>query len=157
MNIAVEKEENLVEKSAEVKETTLELPQDNRKEMIEQTKESNELMQQTSRASKIIDSSVKNFHGYDLGEIKDLVIDPETGHIVYAVISFGGVFGLGDKLFSVPWKALRWTGNKTHYTLDIDKTTLEKAPGFDKNHWPDSSSKWDQQRKEVDQFYRVNP
>jgi sporulation protein YlmC with PRC-barrel domain len=113
-------------------------------------------MQQMSRASNIIDTTVKNFQGQDLGEIKDLVLDPETGHIVYAVIAFGGVFGIGDKLFAVPWKALRWTGDTTHYVLNIDKTSLEKAPGFDKNHWPDCSNSWNLQRDALNQFYGVN-
>jgi hypothetical protein len=41
--------------------------------------------------------------------------------------------------------------------LDVDKNILKKAPGFDKKHWPNSSSKWDQQREELNQFYGIKP
>lgn len=65
--------------------------------------------------------------------------------------------GMGDKLFALPWKALQWTRDGEYYTLNMDKATLAKAPGFDKNQWPDSSAKWDQQREVTYQFYRVKP
>jgi len=114
-------------------------------------------MQQVSRASKIIGTAVKDTYGDNLGDIKELVLNPESGQVVYAVVSYGGVLGLGDKLFAVPWKALQWTSDKEHYVLNIDKETLKKAPGFDKAHWPDSASTWDQQREEIEQFYHVKP
>jgi sporulation protein YlmC with PRC-barrel domain len=156
MNTAFEdKQDELIEKQQEVKEKQQELQVEGRKELKEHAKECNKSMQQVSRASKIIDTEVKNYHGYALGEIADLVLDPENGHVVYAVISFGGVFGLGDKLFAVPWKALHCSTDGTHYVLDVDKTILEKATGFDKNHWPDSASTWEQQREELNQFYHV--
>ncbi|MDP3008487.1 MAG: PRC-barrel domain-containing protein [Methylococcales bacterium] len=110
-----------------------------------------------SRASKIIGTTVKNANGDDLGDIKELVLNPESGQVVYAVVSYGGVLGLGDKLFAVPWKAMLWTADKEHYVLNVDKAMLKNAPGFDKAHWPDSASKWDQQREEIEQFYHVNP
>jgi sporulation protein YlmC with PRC-barrel domain len=151
------KQKELVEKQQEINETKQELKQETKKEMVEQVKEVNQSMQQISRASKIIGTDVKDSYGEKLGDIKELVINPETGQVVYAVVSYGGAFGLGDKLFAVPWNALHWTQDKGHYVLNVDKATLKKAPGFDKNHWPDSASKWDQQREEIEQFYRVTP
>ena len=65
-------------------------------------------MQQVSRASKIIGTKVKNSKGESLGDIKDLVMDPENGQVVYGVVSFGGILGMGDKLFAIPWGALVW-------------------------------------------------
>lgn len=154
MNAAIqEKRQEIIDKQEEVKEKQQELRQENRKEWEEQSKKHNETMLQVSRASKIIDTAVKNSSGDDLGTIKELVIDPVSGHMVYAVVSFGGVFGLGDKLFAIPWKALHWSYDNAHYTLNINKSSLEKAPGFDKDHWPDSSNKWDQLREELEQFY----
>jgi sporulation protein YlmC with PRC-barrel domain len=114
-------------------------------------------MQQISRASKIIGTDVKDSYGEKLGDIKELVLNPESGQVVYAVVSYGGAFGVGDKLFAVPWNALHWAHDKENYVLNVDKGTLKKAPGFDKDHWPDSASKWDQQREEIEQFYRVTP
>lgn len=152
-----EKQQELIEKQQDVQETQQELQQENLKESAERVQASNESMQQVSRASKIIGTTVKNPKDDKLGDIEELVLDPESGHVVYAVVSFGGVLGLGNKLFAIPWKALHWTRDKEYYVLDLDKDTLKKAPGFDKKHWPDSSSKWDQQREEIEQFYRVTP
>jgi len=50
---------------------------------------------------------------------------------------------------------LHWTRDKEHYVLDVDKTLLKGAPGFDKKHWPDSSNKWDQLSEELNQFYGI--
>lgn len=158
MKTAVEtKQEELMEKQEEVREKQQELRHESHKEAVEHAKKHNKSMQLVSRASKIIDTAVKNSSGDNLGEIKDLVLNPENGQVVYAVIVFGGVFGMGDKYFAIPWRTLLWNRDKEHYVLNIDKTSLEKAPGFDKNHWPDSSNKWEQLREEIDQFYRIKP
>ena len=82
------------------------------------------------RASEIAGTDIKNRSKEDLGEVQDLVIDPETGDIRYAVISFGGVMGLGDKLFAVPFDLLEAPEVKegddlAFFTLDIDKSRLE--------------------------------
>jgi sporulation protein YlmC with PRC-barrel domain len=134
------------EKREEVKEAQKELRQETNKKMME-----------VSRASKIIGTDVKNTRGDSLGDIKDLVLDPLSGNIVYAVVSYGGVLGMGSKLFAIPWSVLRWSRDKDYYVLDMDKDTLKKAPGFDKDHWPDSLNKWEQQREEINQFYHINP
>jgi len=145
------------EKQQQVKDKHNELNREHQKESTERSREANRAMQQVSRASKIIGTRVTNSKGENLGEVKELVLDPEIGQVVYAVVSFGGVLGVGDKLFAVPWKALHWTADKGYYVLNEDKATLAKAPGFDKRHWPDSSNKWDQLREEANQFYHVNP
>jgi sporulation protein YlmC with PRC-barrel domain len=88
-------------------------------------------------ATTIVGDPVRNSKGDDLGKIEDLMIDLDTGCIVYAVISFGGFLGLGDKFFAIPWVSLRVDLEEECIRLDIDQETLEKAPGFDKDHWPD--------------------
>jgi len=70
------------------------------------------------------------------------MISVETGQIAYAVVSFGGVLSLGNKLFAFPWSSLRADPSKRKIILNLDKKTLSKARGFDKDHWPDSSG-WD--------------
>jgi len=147
---APKKQQEAVEKQRELKDAR-------HQESVERSREANQAMQQISRASKIIGTDVKNSQGQNLGKVKELVLDPESGQVVYAVVSFGGVLGVGDKLFAVPWRVLSWTRDKEYYVLNVDKDTLKKAPGFDKKHWPDSASKWQQQREELDQFYRVKP
>jgi len=150
-----EKQQEVKEAQKEVKDAQKDLKQEKQKEATQQAAATNKSMQQVSRASKIIGASVKSPAGEGLGDIKELVLDPESGQVVYAVVSYGGVMGMGDKLFAIPWKALGWLRDKEYYTLDVDKATLAKAPGFDKNHWPESSANWDQQREAVHQFYRV--
>lgn len=88
-------------------------------------------------SSTISSDRVKNAAGEDLGKIEDLMIDVNTGRVAYAVLSFGGFLKLGNKLFAIPWQALRLDAAKKQFILEIDKAMLEKAPGFDKDNWPD--------------------
>jgi sporulation protein YlmC with PRC-barrel domain len=131
---------------------------DARREQTEdRAHEANKVMQQMSRASRIIGADIKNSKGDSLGSVKELVLNPETGQVVYAVVSFGGAMGVGDKLFAVPWRVLSWVRDKDFYLLNVERTTMKKAPGFDKKHWPQSSAQWAEQREVLDQFYHVEP
>ncbi|EIC30948.1 MULTISPECIES: PRC-barrel domain-containing protein [Methylomicrobium] len=141
------------EKREEVREER----QDVREKQRELQKAVNEEMQEVSRASKIIGTDVKNTKGEDLGDIKDLVLDPTSGRLAYVVVSYGGILGMGDKLFAIPWNAVRWSADKDYFTLNMDKEALKNAPGFDEDHWPVSAAQWQQQRGDLNRFYRVNP
>jgi len=88
-------------------------------------------------ASTLKGDKVVNLQGEDLGKIEDLMIDLERGRVAYAVLSFGGFLGLGDKLFAIPWEALAVDTAEKRIVLNVDKELLKRAPGFDKNHWPD--------------------
>ena len=79
---------------------------------------------------------VFNRDGDDLGEIKELMIDMASGQVAYAVLSFGGLLGMGDKLFAVPWSALTLDAEDKRFTLALDAKVLKDAPGFEKDHWP---------------------
>lgn len=92
-------------------------------------------------ADTLMGNDVYNRDGEDLGDIKELMIDMASGKIAYGVLSFGGVLGLGDKLFAVPWSALVLDTVNKRFTLDVPKGTLDDAPGFDKDHWPSMSDK----------------
>ena len=94
---------------------------------------------QVMRCSDLMGDRVVNRMDEDLGKISDIVLDLPTGRIAYAVLSFGGVLGIGDKLFALPWARLSYDQDRGVFILDVDKETLEKAPGFDKNMWPDMS------------------
>lgn len=87
-------------------------------------------------ASSLNGDSVQNIEGENLGDIKDLMIDTGTGKVAYAVLSFGGIMGMGDKLFAVPWTSLQVDTNNKCLTLNVPKERLKNAPGFDKDHWP---------------------
>ena len=104
-------------------------------------------------ADTLLGNDVYNKDGEDLGDIKEFMIDMRSGNVVYAVLSFGGVLGLGDKLFAVPWSALVLDTEHKRFTLDVLKTALENAPGFDKDKWPSMADKtW---ASGVHEFYDV--
>ena len=86
-----------------------------------------------------IGEDVYNTKGEKLGDIKEVMLDVEKGSVAYAVLSFGGFLGVGDKLFAVPWNALtlRLETLDKRFILDVEKEQLESAPGFDKDNWPD--------------------
>lgn len=92
-------------------------------------------------ANTLLGNDVYNKEGEDLGDIKEFMIDMVSGKVEYAVLSFGGVFGMGDKLFAVPWAALVLDTANKRFTLDVLKTALNDAPGFDKDSWPSMSDK----------------
>ena len=85
---------------------------------------------------KIIGSKVINMKGETLGKIENLVVDIDTGKIVYAVLESGGFLGIGDKLFPVPWKSLAALPSEGIFFLNQSKEQMEKAPAFDKNNLP---------------------
>ena len=93
-------------------------------------------------ASTIKGDKVVNTAGEDLGKIEELMIDLQDGRIAYAVLSFGGFLGMGNKLFAIPWNALTLRVHEHAFLLDIPKETLEKAEGFDKDNWPATNREW---------------
>ena len=86
--------------------------------------------------STLSGDAIKNPQGESLGDLKDVMIDTASGKVAYAVLSFGGILGMGDKLFAVPWEALAVDGENKCLILNVGKERLKDAPGFDKDHWP---------------------
>jgi len=102
-----------------------------------QTSWADHTMPDIVKGSKIIGKPVQNLEGKDLGKIEDLAIDELDGDIRYAVLSFGGVLGLGEKYFAIPWEALALSNDRKHFVLDLEEKVLAKAPGFNRDKWPD--------------------
>lgn len=65
------------------------------------------------------------------------MIDQQNGKVAFAVLSFGGLFGMGDRMYAVPWGALKLDKATHQLSINADRRLLESAPGFDKDHWPD--------------------
>jgi sporulation protein YlmC with PRC-barrel domain len=106
-------------------------------------------------ARTISGDKVVNRKGDDLGDIKDLMIDVSNGHVVYAVLQFGGLLGLGSKLFAVPLSAMKVDTEHHRFIFDQDKETLKNAPGFDKDDWPNFSDRnWG---SHIHEHYGVRP
>jgi sporulation protein YlmC with PRC-barrel domain len=91
-----------------------------------------------NKASKLMGMKVKNRQEEDLGTIKDLVVDLNSGKVAYAVLSHGSVLGMGGKYVAVPIQALTLQPGAKALLLDLPKQQLAQAPGFDDKHWPDS-------------------
>ncbi len=107
------------------------------------------------KASSIIGTDVVNAKGDDLGDIKEVVIDPRTGRVAYAVVAFGGFLTMGEKLFAIPFSSFKYDHVENEYVLDISKERLEAAPGFDADQWPSmADEKWN---RDVYKYYERPP
>jgi sporulation protein YlmC with PRC-barrel domain len=108
-------------------------------------------------ASDLVGMKVVSEQGESLGKIEDIVVHP-GGETAYAVLSFGGWLGMGDKLFAMPWSVLRTVepdmaaaDSKRTLVLPMTKERLKAAPGFDKENWPVmAKADW---AKDIDAFY----
>ncbi len=92
------------------------------------------------RASTVVGSSVKDLAGKDAGKIEDLLLEHD-GDVEYAVVSFGGFLGVGDKLYAVPWNAVIVDRADRTVRIDVKKETLERSPSFTRDKWPDPNDR----------------
>lgn len=90
-------------------------------------------------ATSIIGDKVHNFEDEHMGHIKDIMLDVRTGKIEYYVIEFGGFLGIGEKFFAIPFALLQVDPDHKLFRFNEKRETLEKAPGFDKHHWPETN------------------
>ncbi len=90
-------------------------------------------------ATSIIGDKVKNEEGEHMGKIGDIMIDVHTGIIKYVVIEFGGFLTMGEKYFAIPFQLLQVDPVKKMFLFNQPREVLEKAPGFDINHWPETN------------------
>jgi sporulation protein YlmC with PRC-barrel domain len=108
-----------------------------------------------NKASDLIGMNVKNRENEKIGEVKDLIVDLQSGHVAYAVVSSGGILGIGDKLVAVPPRSFEYSDTDKKLVLNVDKQTLANAPRFEKDRWPDLSDvRWN---TEVYQHYGQQP
>ena len=124
------------------------------------------MMPQTNKATKwgmptvlaaddLTGDRVVNRQKEDLGTIQHLMIDLQKGRVAYAVLSFGGFLGMGEKLFAIPWSALTVDTVERQFVLNVGKDLLERAPGFDKDNWPDMADRtWG---TDVSTYYSASP
>lgn len=82
----------------------------------------------TSR--RVTDTPVYNAAGDKIGRIEDLSIDKVSGQVRYALLSFGGFLGIGEKYHPLPWSVLDYDTNKDGYVVPLSKAQLEAAPNY---------------------------
>ena len=90
-------------------------------------------------ASSIIGDKVHDDKDEPMGKIEDIMIDITTGKIDYVIVEFGGFLGVGVKYFAIPFNMLEVNPEKKIFVFKGKKELLEKAPGFDLAHWPDTN------------------
>jgi sporulation protein YlmC with PRC-barrel domain len=94
------------------------------------------------KGSQIIGAKVEDLTGKNVGKIEDVMVDA-SGRVTFAVLSFGGFLGFGDKWYAVPWGALQIERDRENrdverIVLHVTKETLERAPSFSRDRWPDA-------------------
>ncbi len=110
---------------------------------------------QVMAADTLTGDDVRNDANEKLGEITDIMLDVPTGRVAYAVMSVGGVLGVGNKLFAIPWSAMQLDTQNKCFRLNVAKERFEEAPGFDKDHWPSmADQRW---AEDVHSFYQARP
>lgn len=82
-------------------------------------------------SDKVNGTNVYNGAGEKLGTVDDIMLDKKTGRVIYAVMSFGGFLGMGEKQHPLPWSALTYDERKEGFVVNLDKQMLEKAPTMD--------------------------
>ncbi len=87
-------------------------------------------------ASTLARDDVYNLANEKLGTVHEIMIDVPRGRIAYVVLSHGGILGVGDKLFAIPWTAVTLDTDRHCFLLDIDVQRLKAAEGFDQDNWP---------------------
>jgi hypothetical protein len=102
-------------------------------------------------ANTLVGNTVYNHQDEELRDIKEIMLDLRNSAVAYAVLSFGGFLGMGEKLFAVPWHALTLDTLNKRFVLKVEKARLEHAPGFDKGHWPNMADQsW---AREIHSYY----
>jgi uncharacterized protein YrrD len=106
-------------------------------------------------ADKVDGTSVKNQRGESLGSIDTVMIDKVSGKVAYAVMSFGGFLGIGDRYHPLPWDVLRYDPKESAYIVNLEKSMLEKAPSLARDEYESMQDRaWGER---VYRYYNVPP
>jgi sporulation protein YlmC with PRC-barrel domain len=106
-------------------------------------------------ADKVDGTAVYNTAGERLGDIHDLMIDKITGRVAYAIMSFGGFLGIGEKYHPLPWNTLKYDTEQGGYVVGLTREQLEGAPAYsegDEPAWGDRAYE-----KQVHDYYGMPP
>ena len=105
--------------------------------------------------NRLEEYDVVNKKGDDMGQVQTFVMDMQEGLIAFALVSFGGILGISDKWFAIPWAALELHPETMKFILDIPEEVLENAPGMDKSKWLEEIDKWKKEKdlELLDRYY----
>jgi hypothetical protein len=81
--------------------------------------------------------NVVNTKHQDMGQMRLFLVDLCSGRVAFALVSFEGFLGITDKWFIIPTELLSWSVSESKFMLDLPRAVLEKAPGINKDKWPE--------------------
>jgi PRC-barrel domain len=87
-------------------------------------------------SDKVEGTAVYNRAGESLGSVYTIMIDKYSGQVEYAVMSFGGFLGIGDRYHPLPWKSLTYDTSLSGYVVDVSREQLEGAPSYARDETP---------------------
>jgi hypothetical protein len=105
-------------------------------------------------ASKVQGTAVYDTEGGRLGHVEDLMLDKVSGKVAYAVLSFGGFLGIGERFNPLPWSVLTYDTGKGGYVVPLGKEQLQGAPQYDRAELNDDDNGWGAR---VNDYYQVTP
>ena len=108
-------------------------------------------------ASKVKGTTVYNPAGDKIGTVEDIVLDKESSQILFAALGFGGVLGMGEKYYPVPWSLLDYDENKGGYVVPLNKDQLENAPGYELKDLTRHDGSLGSIRDKSYDYYKVTP
>lgn len=84
-------------------------------------------------ANRVIGTPVFSAAGERIGHIDDLSVNRLSGQVIYAVLSFGGFLGIGEKFHPLPWSVLDYHPEWAGFVVPLDKAALEAAPSYSRD------------------------
>ena len=104
-------------------------------------------------ADKVVGTAVYDAAGERLGTIDSIMLNKRSGKVAYAVMSFGGFLGIGERYHPLPWNALTYDEAKGGYNVEHSADDLRKAPNYSR----DEVDTLDYARSggEIDNYYGV--
>lgn len=123
--------------------------------MQESKRGKNEAGREIGKAGGLLGVPVVTLSGEELGQVEEIMIDTGSGRASYAVLSFGALSGMGDRLFPVPWPLLKLDNERRQFVLKLVRERLKTAPCFERHDWPRMSDReW---AVEIHAFYGEKP
>jgi sporulation protein YlmC with PRC-barrel domain len=108
-------------------------------------------------ASKVTGTAVYDPKGEKIGRVEDVVLDKKTDHIMFAALGFGGVLGVGEKFYPVPWSMLDYSDDKDGYVVPLARDILDKAPTYRLEDLTKSDGACTEIRTKAYEYYKVRP
>lgn len=94
-------------------------------------------------ADELLGMQIQNNQGQTLGRLEEIVLEPGLNYVAYGVLSRGGVLGMGENFFAIPWDVLQLSSDRQNLILHIPEQAFEQAQGFNKDRWPDrADQRW---------------